>query len=378
MKKTSPKDMSVESTANSDWMTGTILRLLRWFYRRWPHIIAAALTAAFGLSMNGCAGHADVPAARPDIFWPNPPAVKRIEFVTAVSRPADLNIHPGILKRLVRYIVGRSAASVVSPYGIATDSRGRLYVVDTFLKRIHVFDASGNRYYYFPKDNSLLTSPIGVAIDKAGRIYVTDSKKGLVFIFEDNGKKLLTTMGGGIFKRPTGIAVNSKTAELLVVDTLKARVFRFGLSNLALKESFGSNGTADGCFHYPTNICVTQTGAIIVSDALNFRIQVFSQEGRFRFTIGRMGNAPGTFSRPKGVASDSDGNIYVVDALFDNIQVFDQRGRLLMAFGDHGREFGSLWLPTGLYIDNHDRIYVSDSSNRRVQIFKYLKEGETK
>jgi DNA-binding beta-propeller fold protein YncE len=357
---------------------GVDSQILRWFHRGWRFIIAAALMPAIGLSMGGCAGPAAAPAARPDIFWPNPPEVKRIEFVTAVSKPADLNIRPGILKRLVRYIVGRDAASIVSPYGIATDSRGRLYVVDTFLKRIHVFDASGNRYYFFPKDRSMLTSPIGLAIDKSGRIYVTDSKKGVVYIFEDNGKQFQTTLGGGIFKRPTGIAVNPQTAELLVVDTLAARIYRFDLSNLSLKGSFGSNGAAEGCFHYPTNISVTKTGVIIVSDALNFRIQVFSPEGHFRFTIGRMGNAPGTFSRPKGVASDSDGNIYVVDALFDNIQVFDQRGRLLMAFGDHGTDFGSFWLPTGLYIDTHDRIYVSDSSNRRVQIFRYLKGGGAK
>jgi DNA-binding beta-propeller fold protein YncE len=342
------------------------------------YIILAALTAVVCMGVSGCARHADVSGVRPDIFWPNPPEVKRIAFVKTVSKPEDLNIRPGFLKRVVNYIVGRGAASMVSPYGIATDAQGRLYVVDTFLKRIHVFDAAGNQYFFFPADRTMLASPVGIAIDKDGVIYITDSKKGAVFIFKDNGKTFLSTIGGGIFKRPTGIAVNPKTSELLVIDTLQSRVFRFDLSNRSPKGSFGTDGATNGLFHYPTNIFVTLTGDIIVSDALNFRVQVFSPEGRFRFTFGRMGDVPGTFSRPKGVAADSDGNIYVVDALFDNIQVFDKKGRLLMAFGKHGTGYGEFWLPTGIYIDNNDLIYVSDSSNRRVQIFKYLKEDMTK
>jgi DNA-binding beta-propeller fold protein YncE len=329
------------------------------------------------MGVTGCAGHAKVPGVQADIFWPNPPEVKRIAFVRALSKPEDLNIRHGILKRLFHYIVGRGEASIVSPYGIATDSKGRLYVVDTFQKRVHVFNAAGNQYFFFPANRTMLVSPVDIAIDKDGVIYITDSKKGVVYIFKDNGKTLLSTIGRGLFKRPTGIAVNPKTSELLVVDTVKSKVFRFDLSNRMPKGSFGTDGAAEGRFHYPTSIFVTSTGDIIVSDALNFRVQVFSSEGRFLFTFGRMGDVPGTFSRPKGVAADSHGNIYVVDALFDNIQVFDKQGRLLMAFGEHGTRYGEFWLPTGIYIDNKDLIYVSDSSNRRVQIFRYLKGDRT-
>jgi DNA-binding beta-propeller fold protein YncE len=342
------------------------------------YILFAAFTTGIFLVISGCAKHTVVSSENPDIYWKSPMGGNRIEFVKAISKPEDLNIHPGILKRLANYIVGRATAAIVSPYGIATDSQDRLYVVDTFLKRVHVFDAERNQYFFFPADRTMLASPIGIAIDQGGIVYITDSKKGLVYIFKDNGKTFLSTIGSGIFKRPTGIAINPKTSELLVVDTLLSRVFRFDLSNRLPKGSFGTDGATAGMFHYPTNIFVTLTGDIIVSDALNFRVQVFSPEGRFLFTFGRIGDEPGTFSRPKGVAADSDGNIYVVDALLDNIQVFDKRGRLLMAFGEHGRRYGEFWLPTGIYIDNNDLIYVSDSSNQRVQIFKYLREDMSK
>ena len=347
-------------------------------HRDFRSIVFAVFTMVMCLVTSDCTRHADVPVARPDIFWPSPPEVKRIEFVKAISKSEDMDIRPGMLKRVVNYIMGEAEVSMVSPYGIATDSDGRLYVVDTSLRRVHVFDASGNEYSFFPADKTMLDSPVGIAIDENGMVYVTDSKRAAVYVFEDHGNKLVSSIGDGLFKRPTGIVVNPKTSELLVVDTLQSRVFRFDLSTRLPKGSFGTDGATEGQFHYPTNIVVTLTGDIIVSDALNFRVQVFSPEGNFLFTFGRMGDAPGTFSRPKGVAADSDANIYVVDALFDNVQVFDKRGRLLMAFGEHGRGYGDLWLPTGIYIDDNDLIYVSDSSNRRVQIFRYLKEDMPK
>lgn len=342
--------------------------------------LCAAIITVTGalLAVSGCARHIVSPAPHPEIVWPKPPDVARIAFVGTVSKPADFGIHPGVLKKFVDYIGGKQEASIVLPYGVATDAQGRLYVVDTYLRRVHVFDTKENRYYSFPSDNTMLACPIGIAIDSNGLIYVTDSKSGVVDIFEDHGRKFVGELGRGILKRPTGIAVNPKTSELLVVDTLQSEVFRFDLFSRSLTGSFGGDGAADGRFHYPTNIFVTSTGRIIVSDSLNFRVQVFSPEGRFLFKFGRMGDLHGTFSRPKGVAADSDGNIYVVDALFDNVQVFDKTGRLLMAFGNHGTGYGQFWLPTGIYIDKSDRIYVSDSSNHRVEIFKYLKEDKEK
>ncbi len=338
------------------------------------NVIIAPWIVILCLSLSGCFRQAESVRPRPDLFWPGAPEVKRIRFVNAISTPENLNIHPGIFQRLFTYIVGHPAAAIVTPYGISSDSRGRLYVVDTFLKRVHVFDADGNTYSTFPTDGALLAAPVGIAVDQRGFIYVTDAKQGVVDIFKAVGNEFESELGRGVFKRPTGIAVNPKTSELLVVDTLQSRVFRFDLTSRMQKGSFGGDGMANGRFHYPTTVSVTPAGHIIVSDSLNFRIQVFSPEGIYLYKFGQMGHEPGTFSRPKGVASDSDGNIYVVDALFDNIQVFDTMGRLLLSFGDHGAGYGEFWLPSGIYIDETDAIYVSDSSNQRVQVFQYLKD----
>ena len=337
-------------------------------------LIALAVTLFLGAG--GCVKDIDYDAIKPlpDIVWPKPPEMPRIRFVGAVSKPQDLQIRPGVFRRFFDYLTGKTEVPMVAPYGVETDSAGRLYVVDTFLRTVHVFDVKAGAYYSFPSDKTNLVSPIDLAIENAsGNIYVSDSKEGVVKIFKDAGKKFVGEVGKGVLERPTGIAVNEKTAELLVVDTLSAHIFRFDLADHKLKGKFGGSGNAEGEFNFPTNIYVNGDGIIFASDSLNFRIQEFTPAGKFLRGFGSIGNSPGHFSRPKGVAVDSDGNIYVVDGLFDNVQIFDRESRLLMAFGRPGNGYGEFWLPTGIFIDKNDRIYVSDSYNKRVQIFQYIK-----
>lgn len=309
--------------------------------------------------------------------WPPPPETPRIQFVSSISTPRDMGIGKSIFRKIFDYLIGRKPAAVVSPYGIEVDQEGRVYVVDTFLKTIHVFDVPGNGYHQFPKKSGSLEFPVDLSIDDdTGLIYVTDSQAKVVKIYSNRGKAFVGMLGQGDLERPTGIAINKKTSELLVVDTLSANIVRYALESRTMKGFFGLPGKQPGHFHYPTNIFTTPDGRFVVSDSLNFRVQVFSSRGLPVKVFGGRGNRPGTFARPRGVAMDSDGNIYVVDALFDVVQMFDSAGRLLMDFGGPGSDAGKFWLPTGITIDAHDVIYISDSYNNRVQVFKYLKPGE--
>lgn len=336
------------------------------------------LLAAVVLSIcNGCAGTAGPGVqARPALVWPKSPEKARIKFVLSVTTPEDLDIRPGLWRRFFNYLSGHTDIPMVTPYGVEADADGRLYVVDTFLRAVHVFDPKANKHYLFPaKDNAFL-SPIDIAVDRAGGyLYVTDSKLGVVKIFKGAGRKFVGEIGHGVLARPTGIAIHAQKGELLVVDTLASNIVRYGLHDHNFKGLFGGTGSEQGRLHYPTNIFVAADGTILVTDSLNFRVQLFSGEGRFLKELGSVGDNPGYFSRPKGVATDSDGHIYVVDNLFDNVQIFDRAGRLLLAFGQRGSDDGQFWLPSGIFIDPQDRIYVSDAYNKRIQIFQYIKEN---
>lgn len=309
----------------------------------------------------------------PDIIWPKPPNVPRIRFVNSISGPEDLNIKQGAVMRFFSFLKGAEERALVAPYGIETDRDGRIYVIDTFDKHIHVFDPENGEYYRFPQNETSFISPIDIAISKNGAVFVTDSKEAVIRVFKKQGKEYIKEIGRGVLNRPTGIAVNEKTGELLVVDTLSSEIIRYDLESHKMKGIIGRGGNDAGLFHYPTNIFVSGDGHIFVSDSLNFRIQIFTPEWDFLYSFGRAGDGPGFFSRPKGVAVDSEGNIYVVDALFDNVQVFDKQGRLLMDFGGPGHGYGEFWLPSGIFIDNNDMIYISDSYNKRVQVFQYMK-----
>lgn len=309
----------------------------------------------------------------PDIIWPKPPEIPRIRFVNSITKPEDFNVREWVFKSFIRFLTGSRVEEITSPYGVEVDSDGRLFVVDSMKRCVHVFDKDKGGYYTFPKKETSFVSPIDIAIDARGYIYISDSKDAVVKIFKDNGKEYIGEIGREFLQRPTGIAVNEKTNELLVVDTLSSVIIRYNLKDYKLKGIIGKKGKDKEMFNSPTNISVSRDGYIFVSDSLNFRVQVFNPEGEFFNSFGKPGDSPGYFSRPRGVAIDSDGNIYIVDALFDNVQIFNRGGRLLMAFGNPGHGYGEFWLPSGIFIDKNDYIYISDSYNKRVQVFKYMK-----
>ncbi len=308
------------------------------------------------------------------LVWPSPPATPRIKFLYTVSSPDDFGNRPGWFRRVLDVIKGSPKRSLASPAGIQRDREGRLYVVDTFYNAVHVFDPVRRDYYWFPKHPmESFMKPVGIAVGGQGRIFISDSQAAVVHVFEQHGKQYLRAIGADELKRPTGLAINNNTNELLVVDTLASRIVVFDAESLQFKRTIGHAGYDSTALHYPTNIHVAEDGLIYVTDSLNFRVQVLSPELRFIRHFGSAGDSPGYFSRPKGIAVDSEGHIYVVDALFDNVQVFDNEGRLLLAFGSPGHNQGQFWLPSGIYIDEQDRIYVADTYNQRVQVFQYLK-----
>ena len=329
----------------------------------------------------GCAQQPQVfapPAV--DLVWPPAPETPRIRFLYELSEPDDVNIRSGWLRRLVGAIRGRQETRVSKPYGLTSDAEGRLYVVDNSYQAVHVFDSQNNNYHRFPeKRPEDFINPVCVALGDAGRIFVSDSVAGKVHVFAGLGRQYLGSIGAGLLQRPTGLAINRQTDDLLVLDTVASTLVVYDEGNLNLKRVVGNPGDLPGdelLFHAPTNIAVAADGQVYVSDSLNFRVQILNSELELIGGFGAAGDGPGSFSRPKGLATDSDGHVYVIDALFDNVQIFDEWGSLLLVFGGPGNTPGKFWLPNAIHIDSNDRIYVSDAYNKRVQVFQYLKPGD--
>jgi sugar lactone lactonase YvrE len=319
-----------------------------------------------------CASREAVRPTLPDLVWPRPPAQPRIAWVKEVRAMEDAGIAKGFWKKLFELIAGAEEMQIVRPYGILADTRERLVIVDTGGGIVHLLDPKEGRYTILPPEGeSRLASPIGVTEDDARNLYVTDSATGLLYRY-DNAKGVFSAFIRHEMERPTGIAFNPTNRLLYVAETGTHQIVAIDLTgNERLR--FGARGSLPGQFNYPTDLCIDRKGNVLITDALNARIQTFSAAGKFIASFGQPGDTPGNFAKPKGVAVDSDNNIYVSDALFDMIQIFSPSGQLLMGFGDRGNEPGQFWMPSGIFIDRNDFIYVSDTYNRRIQIFKYLK-----
>ena len=348
-------------------------------------LLAAFLFVAAGcagVSLNGEQAAADLEAeataeaaalaerAPVHLVWPPAPEIPRVRYLHDISSATDIGIRPGLMRRLLRFLKGGDERTVTRSHGIAVDAEGRLYAVDTFHQRVHVFDRVSESHTLFPnRAPEAFKNPIGVAAGAGGRVYVSDSVENVVHVFSDHGRRYERSIGAGVLERPTGLAFDAAGNRLLVTDTLASVLVVFDAGTLELLERVGSEGDR---LLGPTHVAVGQDGSILVTDALNFRVQVLDRDLRPVRTFGMPGNAPGQFSRPKGIAMDSAGHIYVVDALFANVQIFDAEGQLLLAFGRPGTGPGEFWLPNDIFIDGQDRIYVSDSYNQRLQVFQYL------
>ena len=306
--------------------------------------------------------------------WPPPPQTARIQYIRSISGASDMGMKKSWFKKTMDTLFGKDETlqTFLRPYGVYAHNE-RIYVTDTGTRVLHVFDLREKKSFTINKaDKDDFLSPIGVAADKNGDIYLSDSLLKRVFVFDRNGKYRWDIGSADLLIRPAGVAMDEE--RLYVVDTHGHKIDVFLKKDGSFLFSFGKNGSGNGEFNYPTNIYIDKEGLLYVTDSMNFRVQIFDNHGHFIATFGKHGNGSGDFSKPRGIAVDSDGNIYVADALFDTVQIFDKDGRLLLAFGRTGRGRGQMSLPAGLYIDEQDKIYVADSYNNRVQIFQYLKE----
>jgi sugar lactone lactonase YvrE len=330
---------------------------------------------AGGFLFSACAPRQSLILGQPDrtIVWPGPPLEPRIQWVREIRTPQDAGAARGFWQRLGRFIGGEAETGIVRPYGVFLDDRDRLFIVDTGAALVHLMDTETGRYTMIAGENdNAFRTPIAITEDDDENVYITDADAGTIFRYnlKEGVLRRFTTFK---LERPTGLAFSRAKRLLYVTDTGAHQIVAL---DLAGKERFrfGARGAAPGQFNYPTDLCVDKIGRVIVTDALNFRIQIFSPEGSLLDAFGEAGDTSGSFAKPKGVALDSEGHIYVCDALFDSVQIFDDRGRLLLGFGDSGSKQGQLWMPSGIYIDRNDYIYVADSYNQRVQVFRYLKD----
>jgi hypothetical protein len=241
------------------------------------------------------------------------------------------------------------AALEARPSGVQPNDPYLVYVPDTHYHRVMVYrppstlgeDAElvlhfgefgeGPGQFIYPTDVAVLTGADGRAVE---RLYVSEyGGNDRISAFDPNGKFL----------------------------------FAFG----KLGDGDGADGTVE--FSRPQSMQIDAARRqLVVTDACNHRIGVFTLEGKLVRWIGSpatSGEGPDSFAYPYGLALMGDGTALVSEFGNHRIHRVDyEKGVSLESYGTPGRGRGQFSTPWGLAIVKQT-VYVLDSANERVQAF---------
>lgn len=174
-----------------------------------------------------------------------------------------------------------SAARFHSPYGLAVDAAGNLYVADQGNNAIRRVAPDGS-VTTLTSASSGLFAPLGVAVDRAGNVYTTGTSSIVSRITATGAAE---TIAGGV-------------------------------------SGYGDGVGASARFRSPPALVCDSTGAIFVADHGNEVIRKVLPDGSVSTFAGRAGeaaNVDGTgaqarFSGPLSITIDAQDNLYVFDS----------------------------------------------------------------
>ena len=284
--------------------------------------------------------------------------------------PHTVIVRPNLqdLGNPVRVICGLNA-----PWGVTTDSKGRIIVSEQDGHRVSIFSQEWDKVQSLGSGNSSATegqfnTPTGVTVDNDDNIYIGEYWNNRIQKFSSDGRFVASvgTFGSNPlhFTNLLGIGFNKKNGKLYVCDGTNHRIQVLG-TDLTHHCSFGSRGSGNGQFNIPYTIAFDGDGNVYVADFYNHRIQVFTPEGQYLSAFGSLGTGAGELWKPVGVAIDGD-QVYIAERDNHRVSVFSTEGRFLRTFGDEGGSEAHFESPRSAHVNNDGFILIASN---RIHIF---------
>jgi sugar lactone lactonase YvrE len=246
-----------------------------------------------------------------------------------------------------------TAAQLTNPTGVAVDSAGNLYIADSGSNLIRKVTTGGiistvaGGGTATPGDGGAATaaklnSPWGVAVDSAGNLYIAEqgssrirkvTPAGVISTVAGIGASGFAGDGGSAtaaeLNHPYGVAVDS-ASNLYIADTTNRRIRKVTaagvISTVAGTGPAGFNGDGGAAtaaqLNYPYGVTVDSVGNLYIADSLNYRVRKVTAAGVISTVAG---NGVSGFSGdggaataaqlyvPSAIAFDSTGNLYIAD-----------------------------------------------------------------
>ena len=260
----------------------------------------------------------------------------------------------------------RDGSRLPAPRGIAPGLPGERFVLDTS-GRVLVFDDRGELLRQWRMPEVEAGRPEGVLLLEDGRIVVADTHYHRLVFFDRHGTLLSVQgeqgLGPGQFLYPVKLAQDDRQNLYVAEYGSNDRIQKFAPDGRCLL-SIGEFGTGPGQFQRPSGVVWT-AGKVYVTDAINNRIQVFSDEGAFEAILGDADGGP-TLRFPYDLSLGPDGHLYTVEYGAGRVTALNTRGEVVGRFGASGKGTGQFLTPWALSVDERGHIWVADTGNRRM------------